>query len=44
MPKLEKAGTLLRSLYRWSLIVLLPLLALALSACGTGGSGGGFGY
>jgi hypothetical protein len=32
-----------RSLYRWS-FVLLPILALALSACGTGGSTGGVGY
>jgi hypothetical protein len=32
-----------RSLYRWS-FVLLPILALVLSACGTGGSTGGVGY
>jgi hypothetical protein len=32
-----------RSLYRWS-VVLLPILALVLSACGTGGSTGGVGY
>jgi hypothetical protein len=32
-----------RSLYRWS-FVLLPILALFLSACGTGGSTGGVGY
>jgi hypothetical protein len=42
--KLEKARTLPRSLYRWSFVVLLPLLALVLSACGTGGSSGGIGY
>jgi hypothetical protein len=30
-------------LYRWSL-VLLPVLAFLLSACGTGGSSGGYGY
>jgi hypothetical protein len=41
--KLEKARTLPRSLYRWS-FVLLPALALVLSACGTGGTGGGYGY
>jgi len=44
MSKLEKARTLPRSLYRWSFVVLLPLLALVLSACGTGGSTGGIGY
>jgi hypothetical protein len=32
-----------RSLYRWS-FVLLPILAVVLSACGTGGSTGGGGY
>jgi hypothetical protein len=32
-----------RSLYRWS-FALLPILALVLSACGTGGSTGGVGY
>jgi hypothetical protein len=32
-----------RSLYRWSL-VLLPILAVVLSACGTGSNGGIFGY
>ena len=44
MSKLEKTRTLPRSLYRWSFIVLLPLLALVLSACGTGGNGGSLGY
>ena len=44
MSKLEKARTLPRSLYRWSFVVLLPLLALVLSACGTGGNSGGLGY
>ena len=44
MSKLEKARTLPRSLYRWSFIVLLPLLALLISACGTGGNGGSLGY
>ena len=39
MSKLEKARTLPRSLYRWSFVVLLPLLALVLSACGSGGVG-----
>jgi hypothetical protein len=42
--KLEKARTLPRSLYRWSFVVLLPVLALVLSACGTGSTGGGYGY
>jgi hypothetical protein len=32
-----------RSLYRWS-FVLLPILAVVPSACGTGGTGGGLGY
>ena len=44
MSKLEKARTLPRSLYRWSFVVLLPLLALVLSACGTGSSSGSIGY
>jgi hypothetical protein len=44
MSELEKAQTLPRSLSRWSFVVLLPLLALVLSACGTGGSSGGIGY
>ena len=30
-------------LYRWSLL-LLPVLAFVLSACGTGGNSGGYGY
>ena len=38
MSKSKKTLTLPRSLYRLS-FVLLPLLALALSACGTGNSG-----
>ncbi len=44
MSKLEKARTLPRSPYRWSFVVLLPLLAVVLSACGTGGNSGGIGY
>jgi len=44
MSKLDKARTLPGSLYRWSFVVLLPLLALVLSACGTGGSSSGIGY
>jgi hypothetical protein len=44
MSKLEKAQTLSRSLYRWSFVVLLPLLALVVSACGTGGNSGSLGY
>jgi hypothetical protein len=43
MSKFEKMLKLPRSLYRWS-FVLLPILALVLSACGTGGTGGGIGY
>ena len=43
MSKSEKTLTLLRSLYRLS-FVLLPLLALVLSACGTGGNSGSLGY
>jgi hypothetical protein len=39
----KNAQMLPRSLYRWS-FVLLPILALVLSACGTGGSTGGVGY
>ena len=44
MSKLDKARTLPGSLYRWSFVVLLPLLAVVLSACGTGGNSGGIGY
>ena len=44
MSKLGKLRTLPRSLYRWSFVVLLPLLALVLSACGTGGNSGSLGY
>ena len=43
MSKSEKTLTLPRSLYRLS-FVLLPLLALVLSACGTGGNSGSLGY
>ena len=43
MSKSEKRLTLPRSLYRLS-FVLLPLLVLVLSACGTGGNGGSLGY
>jgi hypothetical protein len=43
MSKLEKLLKLPGSLYRWS-FVLLPVLALVLSACTTGGTGGGYGY
>ena len=43
MSKFEKMLTLPRSLYRWS-FALLPVLALVLSACGTGGTGGGYGH
>ena len=43
MSKSEKRLTLPRSLYRLS-FVLLPLLALVLSACGTGGNSGSLGY
>jgi hypothetical protein len=39
----KNAHMLPRSLYRWS-FVLLPILALVLSACRTGGSTGGIGY
>ena len=39
----NNAGMLAHSLYRWS-FVLLPILAVVLSACGTGGSTGGVGY
>jgi hypothetical protein len=39
----KNAQMLPRSLYRWS-VVLFPILALVLSACGTGGSTGGLGY
>ena len=35
--------TLLRSHYRW-FVALFPILALLLSACGTGSNGGGFSY
>jgi hypothetical protein len=44
MSRLENAQALPRSLYRWSFVVLLPLLALVLSACGTGGNSGSLGY
>jgi len=44
MSTSEKKLTLPRSLYRWSFVVLLPLLALVLSACGTGGNSGSLGY
>jgi hypothetical protein len=30
-------------LHRWSFL-LLPILAIALTACGTGGTSGGIGY
>ena len=43
MSKSEKTLTLPRSLYRLS-FVLLPLLVLVLSACGTGGKSGSLGY
>ena len=43
MSNSDKTLTLPRSLYRLS-FVLLPLLVLALSACGTGGNGGSLGY
>ena len=43
MSKSEKKLTLPRSLNRLS-VVLLPLLVLVLSACGTGGNGGSLGY
>ena len=39
----KNAQMLPRSLYRWS-FVLLPILAVVLSACGTGGGTGGVGY
>ena len=39
----KKAQRLPRPLYRWT-FVLLPILAVVASACGTGGNGGGFGY
>ena len=39
----KNAHMLPSSLYRWS-FVLLPTLAIVLSACGTGGSTGGVGY
>ena len=44
MSRLEKLLKLPGSLYRWSFVVLLPLLALVLSACGTGGNSGSLGY
>ena len=43
MSKFEKMLKLPCSQYRWS-FVLLPVLALVLSACGTGGGSGGVGY
>jgi hypothetical protein len=43
MSKLEKILTHPRLPYRWS-FVLLPVLVVVLSACGTGGNGGGLGY
>jgi hypothetical protein len=39
----NNAHLLSRSLYRWS-FVLLPILAVVMSACGTGSNGGGSGY
>ena len=39
----KNAQMLPRSLFRWS-FVLLPILAIVVSACGTGGSTGGVGY
>jgi hypothetical protein len=39
----KKLVTLPRPVYRWS-FVLLPLLVVVLSACGTGGNSGSLGY
>jgi hypothetical protein len=43
MPILDKELTLPRLLYRLS-FVLLTVLVLVLSACGTGGNSGSLGY